>query len=299
MRWAEQLMNKPPVKVIDPALYKESVKEFHRFFSIPLQGSGLDYVNHILSGFSKIPYENISKIIKWQQYFDSPAAIRLPDEVMDNYAGRHLGGTCFSLTFFLQTLLFHHGFVCYPVMADMRWGNNVHCALILVQNETKYLLDPGYLLNQLIVVDMSNPRIYLAEHSGVELIFRTDTRFFELYTFNREKTTWRYRFKDVPTAPDVFLDFWLSSFGWNSMHGLCLTKAEKGRLLYIHKYFMRETTFNRKINFNIKNNYQQTIQKHFGIDTQMVDKALAALEANMEREEKLGLWIPRAKRGES
>ena len=298
MRWAEELMKQSDAKIIDAALYKEPVKAFHQFFSIPIHGSGLEFINQILTHFSKIPYENISKIIKWQRYFNCPSAIRLPDEVMEGYARQHFGGTCFSLTFFLQTLLSYHGFVCYPVMADMRWGNNVHCALILVYKGNKYLMDPGYLLNQLLDLDSSNPRIFLTEHSGVELIYHPETQFFEVYTFNREKSTWRYRFKDIPTAPDIFLDFWLSSFKWNSMHGLCLTKTEKGRLLYIHKYFMRETTFEGKTNYNIKNNYQRTIQKHFGIDTEMVEEALSALKVNMEKEKKLGLWVPRLKRGD-
>ncbi len=253
----------------------------------------MDLFKEILSHFSRFPYENISKIIKYRKHFDEANKIRLPYEVMDNHVSYHLGGTCFSLTFFLQMILIDFGFACYPVMADMRWGKRVHCALLVIINRKKYLLDPGYLLNQPMEINRDHQRLYKTPFSGVELDFRQKSETYELFTFNQTERKWRYRFQDQPVSDEEFLQYWLDSFTWNSMHGLCLTKVEKNRMVYIHKTFMRETDFERKRNIHIKNNYHATISQIFGIDSQLVEEALAAIETNMSREREMGLWVPK------
>ena len=77
------------------------------------------------------------------------------------------------------------------------------------------------------------------------------------------------------------------------MHGICLTKVMKDGMIYIHKNFMRETTFSNKRNFNIKRNYHAAIHESFGIDKQIVGQAQAALQSNLERKKELGLWVPK------
>ena len=67
-------------------------------------------------------------------------------------------------------------------------------------------------------------------------------------------------------------------------------------MIYIHKTFMRETTFEGKRNFNLKKNYHTSIHRIFGIDPLFVEEALAAVKSNMTRERELGLWIPGASR---
>jgi IS5 family transposase len=83
------------------------------------------------------------------------------------------------------------------------------------------------------------------------------------------------------------------------MHGLCLTKVERGRMVYIHKTYMRETTFDGKKNFNIKTRVHQTVADVFGISVELVESALASLASNMEREREMGLWVPRKPTGPS
>ena len=279
--------------------YFKTSQHFQEFFSISFRNPDINYLGEILLHFSNLPYENISKIIKRHHHFEDLEKIRLPDEVMEDHAKHHLGGTCFSLTFFLQTILQNQGFSCYPIMADMRWGENVHCALIVQYDRKKYLVDPGYLLNQPMELSAEKPRILHSETSGIELVYHQKERYYHLYTFNREQTKWRYRFNDRSVSAEEFLKFWLDSFSWNTMHGLCLTKVEKGRMVYIHKNYMRETTFKGKQNFNIKQNYHETIQKIFGIDPNLVDEAKSALQANLAKERELGLWVPKTKQSAS
>ena len=115
---------------------------------------------------------------------------------------------------------------------------------------------------------------------------------FDLYTFTKSQIKWRYRFYNLATPMELFLTHWLDSFKWNSMHGFCLTKVEKNRMIYVHKTFMRETNFKTKINHNIKNNYHEAIQSAFGISGDYIERAQAALDHNLKRARDLGLWKP-------
>ncbi|MFQ5676815.1 MAG: arylamine N-acetyltransferase [bacterium] len=282
---------------LDPLKHADSVAEFSSYFRLPDKKADLDYLREILDHFSTIPYENISKITKLNQNWqDQGGRVRLPEEVINGHIAKGLGGTCFSLTFFLQSILAQNGFTCYPVMADMRAGNNIHCCLIVKLDGQKYLVDPGYLLTQPMEINPIKPRHYRNEFSGVHLQFDAPAGVYNLFTFNKSESKWRYRFRDRAVPPEEFLQHWLASFGWNSMHAICLTKVMKDGLLYFRKDFMRETTFNGKRNFNVKKNSPAVIRDRFGIDEQTVEQAQAALEDNLRTEMKLGLWIPNKKR---
>lgn len=279
---------------LDPLKHANGVQGFLDYFHLRSKKPELDYLQRILRHFAKIPYENISKIIKSNHNWDSEInKIRLPEEVTEDYVTSKLGGTCFSLTFFLQSILTQNGFTCYPVMADMNAGKNIHCCLVVILGEQKYLVDPGYLLTQPMEINPQKPKLFRSEFAGVELRYELRSGTYNLSTFNRDASKWRYRFRDRPVPAEEFLQYWLASFGWNSMHGICLTKVMNEGLLYIHKNFMRETTFNGKKNFNIRKNYHSVIHDNFGIDKQIIEQAQAALQDNLEREKELGLWVPK------
>ncbi len=263
------------MNILDPINHRDAALAFDTHFSIDESKPSLQQLETIISSFANIPYENISKVIRYREHFEDDNRIRLPSEVVDTHIRHRLGGTCFSLTFLLQSILTRHHFLCYPVMADMRWGRNVHCAMIVQLNSKQYLVDPGYLLTRPMEIDDNHPRMYRTSYSGVELVFNPKEGTFELSTFDETGTKWRYRFKNQPVPSSVFMKHWLSSFSWNSMHGLCLTRVEKERLVYIHKTFYRETTFSGKRNMNIKNRVHQTVENVF----------------------ELGLWVPKEDRG--
>ena len=286
----------PDPAILNPFLHTAGVTAFQKYFSIVPKKADIPYLQEILYHFSKFPYENLSKIIKHYRESEYLQKMRLPLEVMEGHIQNRLGGTCFSLTFFLQTILVHSGYRCYPIMADMKWRPNSHCVVIVNLDDLQYLVDPGYLLNQPMQMTLEKPRIYDSEFSGVELVYRPESDVFEVYTFNKTEMKWRYRFRNRPCPPEEFLGHWISSFSWNSMHGLCLTKSERGRLIYVHKHHMRESTFDGKQNINIKKDYHRRIFETFGIDIPIIEQALAAVESNMAKERELGLWIPKSDR---
>ena len=281
---------------LDPHRHSDGAHLFVDYFDLHLRGPKFSFLQEIIEQFATIPYENISKIIKLNTHWDEQEKIRLPEEIIHEHISRNLGGTCFSLTFFLQTILTVSGFQCYPVMADMRSGRNIHCCVVVILNSTRYLVDPGYLLHRPMAIDPQNPRFFRTEFSGVELRYDPETGYYNLFTFDEKEIQWRYRFQDRPVSPEEFLKYWEASFWQPTLHGILLTKVKKEGLIYIHKTFMRETTFHARRNFNIKKNYHAAIQEAFGIDPQMVEQAQAALEENLARERELGLFTPNRKK---
>lgn len=282
---------------LDPHNQSGGVDEFMAYYGIASRLPNIDFLRIILRYFSRLPYENISKIIKLNRHINSPGhPIRLPDEVMSDHAQFHLGGTCFSLTYFLHAILSRHGFDAYPVIAHMRNRPNVHCALVTMLEGSRILVDPGYLLNDPMEIHPDCPRIYHSSHAGVELVFERETEIYHLYTFDRLESKWRYCFADRPLSADEFLNFWLESFSAPTMHGICLTQLSPEGRVYLHNDYLQISSINGKQKRRIKENLQDVIQSIFGIDGGRVDEALSAVERNMEWERERGIYRPREKR---
>ena len=220
----ESLHEDPKLK-LDPQHHTDGFRAFMDYFELPHKKPALFVLKEIIEQFSTIPYENISKIIKLNNLWDAETKIRFPEEIIDDHISSRLGGTCFSLTFFLQTILTLSGFTCYPVMADMRAGRNIHCCVIVILEGSKYLVDPGYVLHQPMEIHPEKPRLYRTEFNGVELRRDTDSGFYNLYTFDEKEIKWRYRFQDRPTPPEEFLKHWYDSFWKPTLHGILLTKV--------------------------------------------------------------------------
>ncbi|MGH7490932.1 MAG: arylamine N-acetyltransferase [bacterium] len=273
------------IEVFNLHQHQPGIQRFLASFALSPERPSLQALQKIIAAFSHLPYENLSKIIKFNQYQENQLArLRLPEEVIEDHLRLHTGGTCFSLTFFLQCILLHRGFSCYIVMGDMKAGRNVHCALIVTLDEIKYLVDPGYVLHRPMALDPARPRLYHTELNGVEL--RCDPRLpaYDLYTFTRADMKWRYRLQDRATPEDEFLSHWQASFHRNSMHGLCLTRVHEHELIFILKDFMRVTSFAGKRNVNLKHSLPRTINEVFGIAPEYVEQALSALRENLAHE---------------
>lgn len=273
-----------PAITLDPELHHAGVAHFLKHFQLSTSPPSFEFLQKILGAFSHLPYENLSKILKFNRLGASERErLRLPEEIFEDHLRFHTGGTCFSLTFFLQSVLLQHGFTCYVIMGDMRAGRNIHCALVVLLEGAKYLVDPGYLLRQPMQLDLARPRLYHNEFNGVELRCEPTTQSYDLFTFTRESMKWRYRFADRPTPAEEFLRHWQASFHRNSMHGLCLTRVHEDELIYVRKDFMRINSMAGKRNVNLKKNYHATIHEVFGIPQEYVAQAVAALQENMAR----------------
>ena len=285
--------------MLDPRAHMDGPMAFMRAAGLKKSTPGRDFLEKIVAAFSQYPYENISKIIKLSDHLDGSQQIRLPDEVVEDHLRDGLGGTCFSLTYTLQAILVQNGIDCYPVMAHMRAGRNIHCALVARIGDVKYLLDPGYLLGRPVELHPGKPFSFWNEFARVELFYQPEDDAYHLYTFSGKERKWRYSLNDQPTGPKDFLRYWQGSFHKNAMHGICLNRVTPKGLVYVRKRFMRQITAGGKRNVNIKRNYHAAIEQTFGIRREIVDQALVALETNMVWERRQGLYTLKGRRYET
>ena len=176
----------------------------------------------ILQLFLQFPYENLTKIINSKTAKDEASFLRLPEIIVDEHVRFGAGGTCFSLTYFFETILKNIGFVCYTVMVDRSYGKNRHCALIVKLDGQKYLVDPGYCLSRPIpLVDKE------LEHRLPHNIFTVlpvGENCYSVATKNSSGVKPRYLLKDAAVTPEVFLKYWKDSFDWPMMGHLLITR---------------------------------------------------------------------------
>jgi arylamine N-acetyltransferase len=279
--------------MLNPFHHDAAVRNFLGHFGLTAQSPDRDFLTRILHHFAKLPYENLSKIIKLNHHFLSIERIRLPEEVMEGYLRHNLGGTCFSLSYFLQSILLQLGYSSYIFMADMGSRPNVHCALIVQLEGARLLVDPGYLLTRAMEIHPDRARIYETPHTGVEVSFDRRSERFGLSTFDRQVKKLRYTFHDRPTPLAEFLEHWLASFYQGMMHGICLTQLRPEGLVYMHDDYLQIATPQGRRKRRLKEEYPRVVSQLFAIAPEWIERAQLALTENMELEKVYGIYRPR------
>ncbi len=235
----------------------------------------LDMLRGIISCYANIPYENLTKIIRKFTVERPGERLRRPVEVVSGYIENRTGGTCFSLTFCLGSILAKAGYRCYPVMADMK-RPNVHCALVVTIKAKKYIVDPGYLLGE--PVELSGAPVRLTTSFGnVELRPRSVTRY-DLFTVTGGERKWRYCVRLNPITQPLFMRYWRESFDLPMMNSLQLTRLTGSGHLYIRDHHLRLRRSDARINENIRAELESRIESEFGIPGEITAEARELLE---------------------
>jgi arylamine N-acetyltransferase len=245
-------------------------------------GPAGDLLEAIVRDFSRLPYENISKIIKSADH-DSPLdSFRLPLEVVADHVEKGFGGTCFSLTFLLERMLSSMGFDCHKVMAHMHMGENVHCLVVVSMAGRRYMIDPGYALHAVIALPERGQNAVRCPHAVVEVSVGDDGCY-NLHTVDAAGRKWRYRFPDVPAGDDEFEKHWMDSFHMPTLRNICLGRiTEKGHL-YLRKDYFKFASPEDITKRRLKTGIDDVIQEEFGIDRRWVGMARDVLETRRRR----------------
>lgn len=280
--------------ILDPFQHDTAVRHFLGHFGLAPRTPDRPFLERILACFARLPYENISKIIKLNRHFLDIERIRLPEEVMEEYVRHNLGGTCFSLSYFLQSILLQLGFTSWIFMADMGSRTNVHCALIVQLEGSRLLADPGYLLSRAIEIHPDRSRLYETPHTGVEIKFDRTHERFGLSTFDRQVKKLRYTFSDRPTPAAEFLQHWLASFYQGMMHNICLTQLRPEGLIYMHGDYLQIASPEGRHKRRLRQDYPQVVSQLFAIAPEWIERAQLALTENMEMEKRHGIYRPRS-----
>jgi arylamine N-acetyltransferase len=234
--------------------------------------NGLAFLRDLARHLSRFPYENISKIIKSAGSEGPYQSMRFPLEVVDDHIGRNFGGTCFSLTFLLERMLSTLGFDCYKVMADMHMGRNVHCLVIVREGGTKYMIDPGYALYEVIELPDGARTTVTFPHAVVE-VERVGCARFRLWTDDASGRKSRYVFVDKPVSEEDFEGHWIDSFAKPTLNNICLTMMTPQGHIYFRRDFFKFTSRRTVNKRRLKDDIENVIRKEFGISGEWTDLA--------------------------
>ena len=276
--------------MIEPVRGDEALRIFGGHYGIPLRwaagaGPSRGLLEAVVRDFSRLPYENISKIIKSAEHEEPAHSFRLPVEVVTDHVERGFGGTCFSLTFLLERMLKAIGFDCHKVMAHMHMGENVHCLVVVNHDGRRFMIDPGYALYAVIELPASGRSAVRCPHALVE-IGPDEAGFYNLHTVDAAGRKWRYRFADVPAGDDEFERYWMRSFDMPTLHNVCLGRITERGHIYLRKDYFKFASPEDITKRRFKTGIERVIEEEFGIDSKWVNMARDVLE--MRRRQAMG-----------
>lgn len=264
-----------PVRLLETERHRDAARSFYDHFSLTPEGPVERFLERLIEQYTRIPYENLSKIIKRAASGTLEEKLRLPDEVIADHFEWGLGGTCFSLSFYLLCILHHAGIPAYISMAHMGRRENTHCVTVAETRAGKYLLDAGYLINQPVPMRPDGPVFLQLPHTCVRLIHDPRDDHYHVLTGKSDELKPRYRFHDLPVRPEDLLVYWQRSF--DQMNNICLTFRREEKLIYLHGDYLRETRLDGFTRDRIKGGLPDVIAKVAGIRESTVEEALSAI----------------------
>jgi arylamine N-acetyltransferase len=278
-----------------------AVKRFLKANNLENFSATLEFLEKFGAAFQKMPYENMTKLIRAHAFHEPAARLRLPEVLYDEHLRSCTGGTCFSMTYFMQTILRHCGFDAYPVIADRPLAPGTHCLSIIRLGGVKYILDPGFMIERPLALSAA-PSMHVLRHNNIIVGARgavpvpphqvkyfgdlmakfgieaaSQDAQYAIATETLGKTNIRYFFRDSELTADDFLKFWLDSFDWPTLRNISITVATDDGYVYARNDFLRKTTREGKTQERIKSGIDAKLSRVFGIDRRVISDAFEVL----------------------
>ena len=270
-------------------------------------------VLELCNSLSNVTYENLTKIIRLEQTGSASGARNLDDSNQNDVDAWMGGGTCFSMTWHLYQNLKDMGLKPRLVMGHKRKERNIHCALILPDDEfnearlrsanqnviasdeaawqssepfsREYLLDPGYLLFEPLELPLPAP-------------FGQGTAFFPLVpnTVRLDRPSmeslalWtggaggpmklRFEYPVAGVSVEEFKQHWAESFYREMMTYPVLNRLDRER--GVQYYYQKGNLVTRDANGSrmeriATENQVETLSSVFRLSPEIIEKALGIL----------------------
>ena len=252
-----------------------NVQQFFDRYELSCPTPDLEFLSRVAKAYSNLPYENVTKILKSASASVSDQKLRLTDEVLNDHLLWNTGGTCFSLCNALHEILTVSGFSAFIAMADMHYGANIHCAIVVNAAGNRYLLDPGYLLHDPIPL----PSVHLSHNNVMNtIVLQNEGKGnYSLFTEENGIQRWRYRLRAHPVSCVEFEKHWLHSFSLNSMEAVMLTRMNESGRLYYRKDRLELVESKRRTSHKITPADFGMLSKMFGVPSDLILQAQKAL----------------------
>jgi arylamine N-acetyltransferase len=211
------------------------LKQFLDVHGIEAAQEPVDVLIKVARAFVRLPFENLTKIIKIAEAGRVEAARRSPAEVLADHKAHGAGGTCFALTATLLHLVRALGFPAEPILADRRYGADTHSGLLVWLDGKPHLLDPGYLIVKPLPIPTQGEVRIPTPFNELILCPRDGGAKVELHTLQENRTTYRLTFKPTPVDAGEFLRAWDTSFDAEMLRYPVLSRVVGGQQIYLQK----------------------------------------------------------------
>jgi arylamine N-acetyltransferase len=261
-----------------------TLRLFLKHFGLDLHTPPETLLRQVVAAFARLPYENLTKIIKEETLGRTAEARRGPEEVIADHMALGTGGTCFSLTEALLHLLRSLGWQAEPILADRPYGADTHCALLVWIEGQPHLLDPGYLLTEPVPLSRNGEQRIATPFQEVLLTPRAGGTKLDLHTIYQGRSTLRMTFKTAPVDKAKFLKVWDASFDWDMMRYPLLTRVAEGQHFYLHGNRFQTRSRDAVCRTEVApDNLAAQIAELFRIDVGVTTQALNILHRKGER----------------
>ena len=264
-------------------------------------------IQDICHKLSKVTYENLTKIIRLESTGSSTAAQKLDDSFQNDVDAWMGGGTCFSMTWHLYQVFRDMGLNPRLVMGHKRKERNIHCALILPDEnplplqfgiatvpcsnsefrspKSELLFDPGYLIFDPLPIPLPPPQgtgeaFFPLVPNSVRLV-RPDALSMELWTGGAGgPMKLRFEYPVEGVSVEEFKQHWNESFYREMMTYPVLNRLdrEKGVQYYYQKGNLVTRDRNGSRIEKIEKSAQiETLSRVFDLKPELIERALVIL----------------------
>ena len=264
-------MSVEPISLINQ--FEELFQSKASLYPVP----SLEHLSDVAGKFAFIPYENLTKIIRASKDLGTDALLRKPAEVLNDFARYGAGGTCFSLTYCLMSLLEEYGYESAPRMADLGRQTNNHCALVTTIQGIEYLTDPGYLITQPLPLPETGSIVHPTRLHPVRLETDPGKGGMNMMTLEPDGAKHRYHLRSQNCSMDSFMDFWRDSFSWNMMYSLLVTRVIENGRFYLHDRHARWFDRDGRKTAKVKEDFDLQVAEFSGIHVDIINRARTEL----------------------
>lgn len=270
--------------LLAPKVNAPLLRDFLRASNIDPKQPPLELLTAVATAFARLPFENLTKILKKARASRIEEARRFPSEVLGDHWALGTGGTCFALTATLLYLVRALGWQAEPILADRRYGPDTHSALLVWLDGGPHLLDPGYLILRPLPIPTKDDLTIATPFNQLILKPREAGGKVELHTVSREQAAYRLTYKARPVDAGEFLHAWDISFDQDMLRYPVLSRVSGGRQIYLQKnnLLIRGQDATQRAEVSAEQ-VSREISRTFGIDARIVAEALAHLQRKGER----------------
>jgi arylamine N-acetyltransferase len=264
--------------LLAPEVNSPLLRQFLKVHGVDGIQSPVEMLTEVARAFSRLPFENLTKIIKYAGAGRVEAARRTPGEVLGDHWKLGAGGTCFALTSAMLHLVRALGFQAEPILANRRYGDDTHSALLVWIDGKPHLLDPGYLIVKPLPIPTAG-EVRIATPFN-QLILRTQGggAKVELHTLQEKRTTYRLTFKAAPVDAGEFLRAWDASFEADMMGYPVLSRLVGDQQVYFQKkHLLIRGADQTKTSEVPPDRMIAEIARHFQIAPSVITEALVTL----------------------